>query len=297
MLVECPGCRNRYDVTGRPPGTRARCGGCGALFELPAPTGPTGQAAMLACPRCDGQVSATNHACEFCAVELLVMACPRCFSRMFHGAKHCSRCGVQVVAPACADTRGQAEQRMCPRCPKTPLVARLIDEVMFDDCPSCGGTFIDANALERILSERRGQHELSILSDLAPPGRRVRADGSAVLPDPSANESAAVYVKCPDCHHLMNRKKFASGVRVIVDICRAHGTWFDKDELAHVIEFAASGGLERAREREREELEQELIALRKSGTAYRSPPRPFGRPTLSTRSAELFYALNSYLKR
>ena len=34
MIVECPGCHSRYDVTGRPPGTRARCR-CGSVFLLP----------------------------------------------------------------------------------------------------------------------------------------------------------------------------------------------------------------------------------------------------------------------
>ena len=36
MIVECSGCHLRYDVTGRPPGTQARCR-CGTVFVLPPP--------------------------------------------------------------------------------------------------------------------------------------------------------------------------------------------------------------------------------------------------------------------
>ena len=54
----------------------------------------------------------------------------------------------------------------------------------------------------------------------------------------------------------MNRVNFAHCSHVIVDVCKAHGTWFDKDKLRRVVEFIRAGGFEEARAREIEELEE-----------------------------------------
>ena len=64
----------------------------------------------------------------------------------------------------------------------------------------------------------------------------------------------------------MNRKLFAAGAGVIVDVCRAHGTFFDAGELPAIIEFVMQGGLEKAQrkelERQREQLRRERAAVR-----------------------------------
>ena len=39
---------------------------------------------------------------------------------------------------------------------------------------------------------------------------------------------------CPECGQLMNRKNFANTSGVIVDVCRAHGIWFDDREVERV---------------------------------------------------------------
>jgi hypothetical protein len=44
----------------------------------------------------------------------------------------------------------------------------------------------------------------------------------------------------------MHRKNFGKRSGVIVDWCGAHGTWFDKDELAQIAAFIAAGGLREA---------------------------------------------------
>ena len=49
----------------------------------------------------------------------------------------------------------------------------------------------------------------------------------------------------------MNRVNFGKVSGVIVDVCKAHGTWFDPGELTRVVAFAAAGGLERTRAREK----------------------------------------------
>ncbi len=53
----------------------------------------------------------------------------------------------------------------------------------------------------------------------------------------------------------MNRVNFARVSGVILDICKADGVWFDREELRRIVEFIRAGGLETSREREREEWE------------------------------------------
>ena len=64
------------------------------------------------------------------------------------------------------------------------------------------------------------------------------------------------YVRCPLCHRSMNRMNFGKLSGVIVDVCRAHGTWFDAGELTRVVAFAASGGLAKSRAREEQEKKE-----------------------------------------
>jgi hypothetical protein len=52
----------------------------------------------------------------------------------------------------------------------------------------------------------------------------------------------------------MNRANFAASSGAILDSCQAHGTWFDQEELNHVVAFIRAGGLEKARAREAEKL-------------------------------------------
>ena len=50
-------------------------------------------------------------------------------------------------------------------------------------------------------------------------------------------------------------RHFAHKSGVILDICKAHGAWFEREELRRIVEFIRAGGLETSRERDREEWE------------------------------------------
>jgi hypothetical protein len=52
----------------------------------------------------------------------------------------------------------------------------------------------------------------------------------------------------------MNRRQFAAGAGIIVDVCKQHGTFFDVGELPRIIEFVMNGGLEKAARVEIERL-------------------------------------------
>jgi len=54
----------------------------------------------------------------------------------------------------------------------------------------------------------------------------------------------------------MNRINFARCSGVVVDICKGHGTWFDRDELTRIVEFIRGGGLDAARSKEKAQLDE-----------------------------------------
>ena len=73
-----------------------------------------------------------------------------------------------------------------------------------------------------------------------------------------------MYIRCTVCQNLMNRRSFAQGSKVIVDVCRAHGTWFDANELPRIIEFTMKGGLEKAERAVHDALKAKELAAREA---------------------------------
>jgi Zn-finger nucleic acid-binding protein len=65
----------------------------------------------------------------------------------------------------------------------------------------------------------------------------------------------------------MNRKNFAERSGVIVDVCKAHGIWFDHGELPRVLAFVEAGGL---REAERRAQEQKRALAKEAANAAHS---------------------------
>ena len=68
----------------------------------------------------------------------------------------------------------------------------------------------------------------------------------------------------------MHRVNFAKCSNVIVDVCKPHGTWFDKDELHRIVKFISAGGMDVTRAKEIEQLEQkrrELEAAKNTAAA------------------------------
>jgi Zn-finger nucleic acid-binding protein len=55
----------------------------------------------------------------------------------------------------------------------------------------------------------------------------------------------------------MNRKLFSAGSGVIIDVCRAHGAFFDPGELPRIIQFVMNGGLEQAQKKELQRMKQD----------------------------------------
>jgi Zn-finger nucleic acid-binding protein len=122
---------------------------------------------------------------------------------------------------------------------------------MLFECPQCDGLWVEAAAFERICADREQQSAvLGVASHVPSPAAGGEARGGAVR-----------YVPCPECGQLMNRLNFARCSGVIVDLCKGHGTWFDREELRGIVEFIRAGGLEASRRKEKEQLAEERQRL------------------------------------
>ena len=202
------------------------------------------QAQALNCPNCGAASSSEASKCQFCGSRLATVACPHCFSMMFIGNKHCPRCG----AAAAVAERVEDEPRLCPRC-RSEMSSVVIGATNLRQCLTCDGLWVDVGSFEKICADREQQSA-------------VLGAASTIQHDASGKINKVRYVPCPECSQLMNRVNFARCSGVVVDVCKQHGTWFDRDELSSIVEFIHGGGLNSARAKERLEIAEERERLR-----------------------------------
>lgn len=98
-------------------------------------------------------------------------------------------------------------------------------------CAQCGGSFVDHDELARLIDVARGEVADGAFAT-APPATRA------------SRETAVRYLACARCAKPMNRMNFGRRSGVVVDACKAHGTWFDAGELDGALAFVRRGGLE-----------------------------------------------------
>lgn len=208
-------------------------------------------AETLNCPTCGAAALTDATHCSFCDARLATIACPRCFAMMFVGSKHCSRCGAKATKAEKLD----AASRRCPRC-RVVMEAIAVGSARLQECARCDGMWVDVESFEKIINEREEQSSV-----LGTPTQVQKRTGESHEPN------KVRYVPCPECNQLMNRVNFAHCSGVVVDVCKGHGTWFDRDELQQIIEFVGSGGLEASRAREKRELEDERVRLQRDKLA------------------------------
>lgn len=116
------------------------------------------------------------------------------------------------------------------------------------ECERCLGLWVDVTSLEKICADR--EQQAAVLGAASPaPTNQVQVIDKVR------------YVPCPECQQLMNRVNFARCSGVVVDICKGHGSWFDREELSRIVEFIRAGGLDAARAKEKAALEEERRQL------------------------------------
>jgi len=201
-------------------------------------------AGSLHCPNCGAAAGLDSKECTYCHAPLATMSCPSCFNRVFVGAAYCPHCGAHTSRL----TAEEAAKEKCPRC-KTPMALVEVGKMALAECGTCKGVWVDADAFDRLCGDREAQAAVIHGVTLTP------------TPTPSTAEKFS-YRPCPRCGKMMNRVNFAKYSGVVLDVCRAHGTYFDRDELHRVVTFIQAGGLDRARARDREALEEAERRLR-----------------------------------
>lgn len=212
-------------------------------------------AGTLNCLMCGAPAKSDATECSHCGARLATVACPSCFGMVFEGSKFCQHCGGRVDRSV-----GKATGLRCPGC-ESKLDKIKLGSSEVAECPQCSGLWVENAKFEQICADRE-QHA-SIL-------------GAAGEIPKSALSLNFRYMKCPVCAGLMHRVNFANCSGVVIDVCKAHGTFFEKHELQHIITFIRAGGLDKARDRKKAEMEAAARRLEAARTA----------DTLSPRSAE-----------
>ena len=108
----------------------------------------------------------------------------------------------------------------CPSCPGD-LTPAQVGGTAARECARCGGLWLDRATLDALNAGHARQE--SVLAHSATTA--ARAEGQ---------ERAR---RCPVCGTLMGRRNYGRESGVAVDACPEHGTWFDADELQHVVRF------------------------------------------------------------
>jgi Zn-finger nucleic acid-binding protein len=238
------------------------------------------EAGMMRCPNCGGDVAEAARTCGYCHADLATVRCHHCYAMNAAHSLHCTGCGRELgLEPV-----GGADERPCPTCKKALVEFRGNGGVLLD-CTQCGGQFVE-HALMSSLLEAREITGLAVM-------RRTRRSALAL--------DAVRYRPCPGCRQLMNRKNFGGESGVVVDVCAVHGTWFDEGELPRVLAFVESGGLAKARARQRERDEASARERRRSAAVSLDRVRePYVKPSdmeeLADATVELFEWLASRFK-
>jgi Zn-finger nucleic acid-binding protein len=115
------------------------------------------------------------------------------------------------------------------------------------ECERCHAMWIDAATFEHICANSATQ--TAVLHQWSKP--------------PAQPAAAEVhYRKCVACGTIMNRVNFGRLSGIVVDVCKGHGTFLDAGELHLIVSFIRQGGLDRARQRQIEELKEQEEHLR-----------------------------------
>lgn len=192
------------------------------------------QPLALRCPSCAAVVAREDVRCAHCGSQLATVACPSCFAMVPFGESHCGHCGAQT------SRRTQGPSGPCPEC-KEPLERTVHGAVEVEQCLKCGGLWMARQSFEHLSGDR---------------GTRAAMVGYLPHSDPSRLVEAVRYRPCPACKRIMNRTNYGRISGVIVDVCKADGVWFDRDELRRVLDFIQAGGMEKSRDRQIRDLKE-----------------------------------------
>lgn len=212
----------------------------------------------LHCPNCGASVSPDCVCCTYCGSTLTIAACPSCFGSVFKGMKHCPHCGEGI------DRRivDGGKPLDCPKC-AIPLQHVMVGDVPLCECGTCGGLWLDSVTLERLCEGKEDQEKVLAYDSGYDANTQSTNEDNSNEPLKGGDKKVPWrYVPCPECGELMLRKNFLGCSGIIVDWCKAHGTWFDHRELQGIVEFIRGGGMVKVRDKELSKLKEEQDRLK-----------------------------------
>jgi len=167
---------------------------------------------------------------------------------MFEGSVYCPKCGARRARTE----TGGARTARCAACKGVMREVQIGDTALME-CDACHGMWVDAATFEHVCADHAAQ--AAVLHQWSQ------------TPHPPAG--AIHYRPCVACGKMMNRMNFGRVSGTVVDVCKGHGTFLDAGELHTIVTFIQQGGLDRARQRQIEDLkeqEQHLRALQNAQT-------------------------------
>ena len=121
------------------------------------------------------------------------------------------------------------------------------------ECARCHAVWVDAATFEHICASQESQAAV------------LHQWGATTQP---AKGGEIKYRKCVACGKMMNRMNFGRLSGIVVDVCKGHGTFLDAGELHAIVRFIQGGGLDRARQRQIEDLRDQEQRLRQAKILY-----------------------------
>jgi Zn-finger nucleic acid-binding protein/RNA polymerase subunit RPABC4/transcription elongation factor Spt4 len=206
----------------------------------------------LHCPNCGAAVDPQAARCPYCRARLAAISCPHCFALMFQGSAFCPKCGAHSSRAASGPST-----KVCPGC-RSQLAQVLLGDLPILECAACDGVWVGAADFERICANREAQAAV------------LERRRSTVPAD--ARRTPIHYRPCLVCGKMMNRVNFGRVSGTVIDVCRGHGTFLDAGELHAIATFIMDGGLDLARQREKDDLvdERHRLALLKAQIEHQS---------------------------
>jgi Zn-finger nucleic acid-binding protein len=248
QLVACPVCHSQYDVSQvLTDSVTCRCGETIENRELRAV-----DAVIARCGSCGAQVQPDAQSCTWCDsaivrdLDKLSLICPECFARNTDQSRYCVACGV-AFAPQPLPSDGR--ELPCPAC-DARMPPSQVAGVAVNECPGCHGIWVAGDHFDALV-----RHAAERSQERSPTAEAPRHSRGNPL------ERGVRYRRCPECDQFMLRSNYKRSSGVILDECRAHGTWLDADELEQVAGFILAGG------RTSPALEAEHAAAERSAAA------------------------------
>jgi Zn-finger nucleic acid-binding protein len=163
---------------------------------------------------------------------------------MFVGAQFCPHCGTKIQAPEASD----GKPLDCPGCSGAMRPIKL-GATPLHQCDQCGSAWLAPDDFASLCTDREARG--AVLTSL----------GAATATAQTPAAARVRYVHCAVCGKVMNRVNFGKMSGIIVDVCKNHGVWFERDELRGVLQFVANGGLDRMRASDAERKASQLSAI------------------------------------